>query len=79
MDTIKSVGNGSVFPEISKSTFKELEFVIPEIGKIQNFNIVIKPLFDKIKANTIQINKLTDLRDDLLPKLLSGEARVKMP
>ena len=76
LDTIVNAANGSVFLEISKSTFKELEITIPPIQKLEIFDKEIGPLFQKIKSNTIQIRTLTQLRDTLLPKLMSGEIRL---
>ncbi|MDD5395246.1 MAG: hypothetical protein PHE17_19665 [Thiothrix sp.] len=40
------------------------------------FDQIVKPYFDKILANGIQAKALTNLRDTLLPKLLSGELRI---
>lgn len=76
LDTIISAANGSVFLEISKSTFKELEVIIPPKDKLILFDQEIEPIFQKLKSNTIQIRTLTQLRDTLLPKLMSGEVRV---
>jgi len=76
LDTIISSANGSVFLEISKSTFKELDFVIPPKQKLESFNIEIEPMFQKMKSNQIQIRTLTQIRDTLLPKLMSGEVKV---
>lgn len=77
METIENAGNGSVFQEISKSAFRTLDFLIPPKEKLKNFDEEIEPLFQKIKSNTQQIRTLTQLRDTLLPKLMSGEVRVK--
>jgi len=46
---------------------------------MKSFHQMILPIFAKIKSNQNQIHSLVALRDTLLPKLLSGEARVKMP
>lgn len=78
LDTIISAANGSVFLEISKSTFKELDFIIPPKEKLKLFDKEIEHIFQKIKSNTNQIHTLTQLRDTLLPKLISGEVRVEM-
>lgn len=77
LETIISAANGSVFLEISKSTFKELDFTIPPKEKLKLFDKEIKPLFQKTKSNTNQIRTLTRLRDTLLPKLMSGKVRVE--
>jgi type I restriction enzyme S subunit len=44
--------------------------------KIEEFGKIVKPYFEKIKINQIQIRTLTQLRDTLLPKLMSGEIRL---
>jgi type I restriction enzyme S subunit len=44
---------------------------------IEQFNQQIKPLFKKLNINQAQIQTLETLRDNLLPKLMSGEVRVK--
>jgi type I restriction enzyme S subunit len=76
MQDIENAGNGSVFQEISKSTFREMEIRIPSIEKLKMFDKEAGPIFQKIKSNSIQIRTLTQLRDSLLPKLMSGEVRV---
>ncbi|MGB4098065.1 MAG: restriction endonuclease subunit S [bacterium] len=77
MDFVKSHGNGSTFQEISKSTFRELDFIIPDEQTHNWFHSLIDPMFKKNRANSIQICTLEKLRDTLLPKLMSGEIRVK--
>ena len=48
------------------------------MGLEEEFDIEIKPIFQKIESNQTQIRTLTQTRDTLLPKLISGEVRVKM-
>jgi len=78
MDYVKSYANGSTFLEISKSAFKSLEIQIPPQELRNEFQEWVTPHFRKIKSNQTQIRTLTALRDTLLPKLMSGEVRVKM-
>lgn len=77
MDIIKNSANGSVFQEISKASFKKIPFLIPDDERVKSFNKQGKILFKKIKSNTKNIQTLENLRDTLLPKLMSGEVRVK--
>jgi type I restriction enzyme S subunit len=77
MEEIKAAANGSVFQEISKSVFRSLTFVLPPENLLASFNIIIAPIFEKIHTNQTQIRTLEKLRDTLLPKLMSGEARVE--
>ncbi|MBP6067855.1 MAG: restriction endonuclease subunit S [Bacteroides sp.] len=78
METIENAGNGSVFQEISKTSFKGLEVIVPSKMKLNHFDKEIEPIFRKIKSNQTQIRTLTKTRDTLLPKLMSGEMRVEM-
>ena len=50
--------------------------IIPPKNELQRMNEIVNPLFQKIKSNTQQIHTLTQLRDSLLPKLMSGEIRL---
>jgi type I restriction enzyme S subunit len=78
LDAIINAANGSVFIEISKSTFRDLDFQIPPQDKLDSFDEQIRPIFQRIKSNVYQIRTLTNLRDELLPKLMSGELRVEL-
>lgn len=51
---------------------------IPDNTTMQQFEKVSKSPFRKIRENQIQIRTLQKLRDTLLPKLMSGEVRVKL-
>lgn len=77
MDYVKSYANGSTFQEISKASFKKLMTQIPPKNVRDEFDLLILPLFQKIRHNILQISKLEKLRDTLLPKLMSGEVRVQ--
>jgi type I restriction enzyme S subunit len=68
--------SGTVFGSIGKDDFKKLENIIPSSKLIKEFQRNIKPVDDKIFSNTNQILTLIQLRDTLLPKLMSGEIRL---
>ncbi|MBI6512971.1 restriction endonuclease subunit S [Proteus vulgaris] len=77
MDEIKKFNDeGTVFGSISKSDFEKIEVIIPPVSIIHNYEIMVKPLNDRVITNCFQIEKLENLRDTLLPKLMSGEVRV---
>lgn len=78
VDELQSAAYGSVFDTITTNTFKGLTISLPEEEYIIQFNKSIEPYFSKILTNQIQIRTLTSMRDTLLPKLMSGEVRVKM-
>lgn len=69
--------SGTVFGSIGKNDFGKLENLIPTQKLIHEFQNKAKSIDDKIYSNTTQIRTLTQLRDTLLPKLMSGEVRVK--
>lgn len=62
---------------IKRSHLKEAKIVVPDETTMQEFNSKVKPMFDKISENIKQIATLTQTRDTLLPKLISGEVKVK--
>ena len=68
----------SIVESINSQMIKEIEMVIPNKEKLIAFKEMIKPTFNKIKTNQNQIRTLTQTRDNLLPKLMSGEVRVKI-
>lgn len=74
--SIKSIVTGAVQPKISQTNLKSLEVIIPPIEVIENLNDKIKPLFYQIRTNLDENKILTQLRDTLLPKLMSGEIDV---
>jgi len=56
---------------------KNYEIAIPNQSVIDKFNAIISPIVPKLHNNFIQIRTLETLRDTLLPKLMSGEVRIK--
>ncbi len=72
------LGNGSIFTNLKTDILKEYELPIPDSKSLMEFDKLIKPTFNKLYSNTVQIRTLTALRDTLLPKLMSGEVRVEM-
>lgn len=73
MDDIKGMAGGTTFAEISKSAFKTIKLLIPSSDIITEFSRITRNHFDMVVQNTKEIDSLTNLRDTLLPKLISGE------
>lgn len=69
---------GTIFGSIGKSDFEGIEIIIPPDFKIEYFEQEVGPINQKIIENCHQIRTLEKLRDSLLPKLMSGEVRVKI-
>jgi len=78
VEELKSAAYGSVFDTITTNTFKGYSIKLPKEEIIRGFENKIKDYFLKILNNQQQIRTLEKLRDTLLPKLMSGEVRVKI-
>ena len=72
---IKSCMAGSTQQYISLTELRKIPIIVPG-EEIKEFNLVIKPIIDMICANVIENRRLSELRDTLLPKLMSGELDV---
>jgi type I restriction enzyme S subunit len=70
-------GHGSVFNTITTGTFETARTLIPPRSVRKAFDEKVRSLFEMILVNTNQTETLAGLRDLLLPKLISGEIRVK--
>lgn len=69
IEEIINLASGSTFLEISKTDFRNINIIIPEKETTANFKKIIMPVFDLIKAKTIENQKLSQLKDLLLSKL----------
>lgn len=70
---IEGMASGSTFKEVSGSTMKGVPAVIPDTDTITRFNDFCSPIFDQQRILEEQNQSLAALRDNLLPKLMSGE------
>lgn len=71
---IESFANGSVQQNLSKDILENFEIIVPPDNIINNANFNL--IFNKIKNNIKENQNLTQIRDTLLPKLMSGEIDV---
>jgi type I restriction enzyme S subunit len=76
MEAIKGRANGTTFMEISKSNFRTLPVLVPPQSLLDEFQQQVEPLHQRVVSNLEESQTLAELRDALLPKLLSGELRV---
>lgn len=76
IDCLKAKGSGSVFKSIIASDIEHSTLCIATENVVSDFCKKVKPLFEKLKANTIEIAELTKQRDELLPLLMNGQASV---
>lgn len=77
MGTLISRQTGGAQQHINSNDVKTFEVVVPTAEALQPFEIIVEPMMRKISRNCFQLQTLQKLRDTLLPKLISGEVRVK--
>ena len=73
LDYIKGIAGGSTFAEISKRVFRTVPVVVPSEQVIAAYEDLVRPLYNRIVMNTNESGSLAQIRDLLLPKLISGE------
>ncbi|MFX9034665.1 restriction endonuclease subunit S [Acinetobacter baumannii] len=72
-----SGASGSAREFFQKSVFYEVTIAVPPNELLEAYNVEADALFNKMELNRDQIQTLENLRDTLLPKLMSGEVRVQ--
>ena len=76
-DYYANLGSGTVYINISKSDFDSFKVILPIKDQfLVDLHKTVQPLFNLIFNNNAEIQKLSELRDCLLPKLLSGEISI---
>lgn len=71
-------GTSGSHQRVSPEDIFNLSFIKPDDIRLNQFYQITSPNLEKINNNREQIQKLEKLRNTLLPKLMSGEVRVKM-
>ena len=67
---------GSILKNISQDTLNALTVVMPQSSVLDAFNKRITPIYSMLRKNISELNKLTTLRDKLLPLLMNGQVEV---
>lgn len=73
---IDEIVTGAVQPKINQGNLKSLDFPRFPEELVKKYNEIAAPMLTKINRNKSHIEQLENLRDGLLPKLMSGEVRV---
>ncbi|HDQ00031.1 MAG TPA: restriction endonuclease subunit S [bacterium] len=68
---------GTVFGALNKENFHNIDNILPEIAIISQFENITSYIDNKIFNNELEIRTLINIRDKLLPKLMSGKIRIK--
>lgn len=76
IDSMVSAAHGSVFDTITTQTFEATPVLLPSEKTLMVFDQRTSEIFSKILSNLNQMRTLAEIRDSLLPRLLSGELSV---
>lgn len=71
-----NLSNGSVFNNLKTDILKRYPTILPDKETLQRFDDIVIPMFLQIQNLTRESHKLADMRDTLLPKLMSGKLDV---
>lgn len=74
----KAINRGSTQPLITQTDIKNYTLIIPTEVYLSKFELLVGSLFEIHSNHCIENSKLTEIRDSLLPKLMSGEIRVSL-
>jgi type I restriction enzyme S subunit len=74
---VSTASGGTATLNMNTSQFSNLSAICPTKNILELFDEKISPLMEKILENQYQIRTLTQLRDSLLPKLMSGQIKNK--
>lgn len=78
IEILENSANGTIFKNLNQKILGGLKIVIPNQNIIEQLNINIFPIIDMLVKNKREITTLSQLRDTLLPKLMSGDIRVSI-
>ncbi len=76
VSVLKQRSHGSVFNTITRDTLSCINYIAPTKIALDSFERVVDPFMKRIKNNLFESCTLSDLRDMLLPKLISGKLRI---
>ncbi len=75
-ENLSNLAVGTTLQSVNQETLKNVKFVLPSDKILSNFNKIIKSLLERTYNNLIQNSDLSQIRDSLLPRLMSGKIRV---
>ena len=73
---LASMNAGSAVPSMTTDILNAMEVVIPSASALEKFESLVTPMYEAMEANDVQSKALSQMRDTLLPKLMSGEIDV---
>ena len=76
LEYVQSYKTGTTVSHLGKSDIDQFMVIHPEEAIVHQFSAICKPLFEEQIKCSAEIRQLTNLRDTLLPKLMSGELKI---
>ena len=73
---LTSVAQGAAYPAVTYKDFEDYELLLPPKSLLDKFHEVVEPMYEQIHILQTQNQKLQDLKETLLPRLMSGEIDV---
>lgn len=75
-NNLKGILGGSAQPKFNKTDFRNIQIVLPNDDIIEKFNSVINTIIEKIELISRENRIIESVRDNLLPKLISGQINI---
>lgn len=73
---LASLNAGSAVPSMTTDILNAMELFIPDSDAFAKFESIVAPMYQTMRQNTQETSKLAELRDSLMPRLMSGELDV---
>ena len=73
---LASLNAGSAVPSMTTDILNAMELPIPDADTLRKFENIVAPMYLTVQQNTQESSKLAELRDSLLPRLMSGDIDV---
>lgn len=73
---LASLNSGSAVPSMTTDILNAMELQMPDTDTLSKFETLVAPMYLTIQQNIKESSKLAEVRDSLLPRLMSGELDV---
>jgi len=76
LTNVEHIVTGAVQPKIKQTNMNNLDIILPPDELLKQVEYIIQKIYSKYRIHTNEIKNLSQIRDALLPKLMSGQIRV---
>lgn len=77
VEYLTSNADGSAYPAVRPDTFAAAKVIVPPKSVLESFDEIVAPLYALMHENEAESETLVEIRDSLLPRLMSGEIEAK--